>query len=122
MKRNLKLIQKRRKFAESYKKKLVKDFESGRYSVRQLSKLHNIAEPTIYNWIYKYSQMQDKSVRVVEIDESSSEKLKKLTKELADLERRLGQKQIQLDYLEELINVAESTHGISIKKNCDTKR
>ena len=55
MKATIKLIKKSRKFSEAYKKSIVADFESGKFSVSQLERLHKISNRSIYRWIYKYS-------------------------------------------------------------------
>jgi transposase len=53
--------------------------------------------------------------------ESESKKTERLMSQLADLERVVGQKQIQIDYLEKLIEIASSELGVDLKKNFDTK-
>ncbi|MEM7571957.1 MAG: transposase [Bacteroidota bacterium] len=60
MAKSPKLVQKRRRYAEAFKKSIVQDFESGRYSVHQLARLHGICFQTIYNWIYKFSRTNQK--------------------------------------------------------------
>jgi hypothetical protein len=52
--------------------------------------------------------------------ESSSQKVKDLEKRLAELERMLGQKQIKIDYLEKMIDIAKEELDIDIKKNFNT--
>lgn len=120
MKANLKLIRKHRKYSEEFKRQLVKDFESGKLSVPQLSKLHGISDVSIYNWIYKFSNFNKKGIRIVEMAESSAEKLKQLERKIRDLEQIVGKKQIKIDYLERLIDVAESELKVDIKKNSNT--
>jgi len=78
MKANIRLIRKKRKYSEEFKKNLVKDFEKGRYSVPQLEKLHNIHNRNIYNWIYKYSTFNEKGFRIIEMNKSSTQKVKEL--------------------------------------------
>jgi len=67
MKANVKLISKQRLFSEEFKKSIVNDFESGKFSVLQLERLHNISSRSLYNWIYKYSQSNGKGQRIVEM-------------------------------------------------------
>ncbi len=120
MKANIKLINKRRRYTDDFRRSLVSDFESGNYSVPQLEKLHNIPNGTIYNWIYKFSIFNEKGIRVVEMKQSSSLKLKELTQKVKDLERIVGQKQIKIDYLEKLIDISKEEFDIDIKKKQDT--
>lgn len=120
MKPNLVKIRKMRRFSEELKRQIVKEFERGQFSVLQLSKLHDVHFQTIYNWIYKYSRYNDKSIRVVEMNESSSQKMKVLESKVQDLERALGKKQLYIDYMEKMIEIAKSDYGIDIKKNSNT--
>jgi transposase-like protein len=120
MERLLKRVQKRRSFAKDFKRQIVKDFESGGYSVLELSRLHKIHPQVIYNWIYKYSTVNEKGYRVVEMKESSQAKVKALEARVKQLEQAIGRKQIQIDYLEKMIEIAEEELNISIKKNSDT--
>ncbi len=120
MKANLKLINKQRKYSENFKRDLVKDFESGKFSVRQLEKLHGVPNPTIYKWIYKYSTFNEKGFRVVEMKGSSNLKLKQLEEQIKKLEQAVGQKQIKIDYLEKMIDIAKDDLNIDIKKNYST--
>lgn len=120
MKTNIKQVRKVRKYSESFKRSIVDDYESGRYSVLQLEKLHGIGNPSIYQWIYKYSSYNEKGYRVVEMKDSSSNRVKELEKKIAELEQKVGQKQIMVDYLEKMMDIAKDELNIDIKKNFAT--
>lgn len=113
-------IRKRRKFEESFKQQIVKDFESGQYSVAELGSLYSLSIQVIYNWIYRYSRFNKKGHRVVESNKSASSKVKDLEKRIKELERIVGQKQIMVDYYETMIDLAKERYDIDIKKNSDT--
>lgn len=120
MKSNVRLLQKHRKYSDEFKKQIVADFESGNYSVPQLEKLHGIGNPTIYSWIYKFSTFNEKGFRIVEMKDSSSKKVQELEARNKELEAALGRKQIQLDYLEKMVELAKTELDIDIKKNYST--
>ena len=120
MRANLKKIRKRRSYTDEFKKEIVKGFESGEFSVSQLGKLYGIHNVVIYRWIYKFSTFNEKGVRVVEMKQSSSLKLKELAQKVKDLERIVGQKQIKIDYLEKMIDIASEEFDIDIKKKHNT--
>jgi transposase len=120
MKPNVRLLQKHRQYSDDFKKRIVTDFESGDFSVNQLSKLHGIANQVIYRWIYKFSNFNEKGFRVVEMKDSSSKKMQELETRNKELEAALGRKQIQLDYLEKMIALAKTDLDIDIKKNYST--
>lgn len=48
---------------------------------------------------------------------SSQDKVKELEKRIKDLEATVGRKQIQVDYLEKIVDLAKSELDIDIKKN-----
>lgn len=120
MKANVKLIRKQRSYSEDFKRSIVKEFESGKFSVLQLERLHNIGNPLIYRWIYKYSTSNERGQRIVEMKDSSTQKLKELEQRVKELEQIVGKKQIEIDYLEKMIDVAKEELQIDIKKNFNT--
>ncbi|MCB9314773.1 MAG: transposase [Lewinellaceae bacterium] len=117
MKRDVQLIKKRRRYTPGFKQQLVSEYESGRFSVPQLSRLYGIRCQNIYNWIYKYSIFNEKGYRVVEEKQSSGQKMQQLEQRIAQLEAALGRKQIELDFLEKLLEIAKEDLQIDIKKN-----
>jgi len=120
MQAKIRVIQKHRVFSEEFKKELVRLFETGRFSVDQLDRLYGVPYQSIYNWIYKYSTFNEKGSRIVEMKQSSTNKVKALEQKVKDLERLLGQKQIKIDFLEEMIDVAKEELNIDIKKKSST--
>lgn len=120
MKPNLQIIRKQRRYSTEFKQQLVLDFESGKYSVLQLERLHGVSNALIYRWIYKYSTFNQKGYRVVESNKSSKNKVEDLERRIKDLEAALGRKQIMIDYLEEMIAVAKDELNYDIKKNFNT--
>lgn len=117
-----KRIQRRRKFSEDFKLKIVKEYESGKYSVYEMEKIYDISTRSIYRWIYKYSHYNKKSIQVVEMKDSQANKIKDLEARIKELERAVGQKQMNIDYLEKMIDLAKDHYDIDIKKNSSTQR
>jgi transposase len=111
-----------RKFTEDFKRQVVKEYESGTFSVRQLGRLYGLANQQIYSWIYKFSIFNEKGYRIVEAKDSSAIKLKEMEERIKELERSIGQKQIKIDFLEKMIDIAKSDLNIDIKKNYDTSQ
>ncbi len=120
MKANIKAVRKKRAFAEEFKRRIVADFESGKFSVPQLEKLHGISNNSIYNWIYKFSTFNERGYRILEMKKSTTSKVKDLEKRIKDLERVVGQKQIKIDFYEKMIELAKEEFEIDLKKNFDT--
>jgi len=109
-----------RRYSEEFKRKLVDDYESGAMSVVQMGRYYGIKAQVIYNWIYKYSTYNEKNIRIVEMKDSQTNKLKELEEKVKELERIVGKKQVMIDYLEKMIDLAKEHYSIDIKKNFDT--
>lgn len=114
------LIRKPRRYSEDFRRELVRLFETGRYSVIQLYRLYGVHFSLIYQWIYKYSQVNEKGIRIVEMKQSSTSKLKDLEQKVKQLEQIVGQKQVQIEFLEKMIEIAETELKIDIKKKRST--
>ena len=117
MEANLQEIRKHRRYSEDFKKKMVASFEKGEFSIPQLEKLYGIGSTSIYRWVYKYSRFNEKGCRIVEMENSNENKLKELAKKVKELEQMVGQKQIAIEYLEKMIELAKTDLNIDIKKN-----
>lgn len=120
MQTNLKKIQRKRVFSEELKRQAVKEYEKGEMTVLELSKFYEVSDKSIYNWIYKYSNFQRSSIRIVEMTKSSTQKIKDLESKIKELERAVGVKQMNIDFLEKMIEIAKDEYDIDIKKNSFT--
>jgi transposase len=120
MKANLRKIRKHRLYSEEFKREIVGLFESGELSVCQIEKVYGVCNPLIYRWIYKFSTFNEKGARVVEMKDSQTQKLKELQNRIKDLEQMVGQKQIKIEFLEKMIDLAKDEFNIDIKKNSNT--
>ena len=117
MSKNVRLLKSPRKFTEDFKRQVVKEYEQGSVSALQLSKLYGVANTQIYNWIYKFSIFNEKGSRIVEMKDSQSAKFKEMEQRIKELEQNVGQKQIMIEYLEKMIDIAKEDLNIDIKKN-----
>ena len=107
----------RRIFSEEFKRQKVADLDAKRISVRELSELYDVSKMSIYRWLHKYSPHHQKgTVQVVQM-ESEQVKTKALQEQVARLERIVGQKQLEIDFLNKLIELASEKYQEDIKKN-----
>ena len=105
-----------RYFRESFKKEKVKQLVGKQISIQELSKLYDVSRTSIYKWIYKYSPHHDRgTIQVVEM-ESEALKTKILLAKVAELERALGRKQLEIDFNNKVIEIASKEIGYDIKK------
>jgi transposase-like protein len=105
-----------RHFSEAFKIEKVKMIEEGQVTVLQLSRIYQVTDAAIYKWIRKYSTRISKAERVVVEKESEGSKTIELLQKLAELERKVGQKQLQIEYLEKVIELGSEEVGFDIKK------
>ena len=120
--KDLRRVRTSRRYSESFKRHVVFEYESGRVSVSELMRTYGVCKQTVYNWVYRFSTLSETGYRVVEHKDSWMKKEREAKKRLEDLERAVGRKQIEIDYLLKLIDQAEQRHGIDIKKKSDTPR
>jgi transposase-like protein len=120
MKPRIQQVKGKRHFTETFKKKIVEEYERGKFTVKELEKIYHVSNVSIYSWIYKYSFYNKKSIKVVEMTESSNKKLKQLETRINELERSVGQKQLYIDYMEKMMEIAKDELGVDIKKNYNT--
>ena len=106
----------RRTFSEEFRRKKVNEIEQKLSSVSDICKEYGVTKTAVYKWIYKYSRHMKKKVRVIVEEESDTRKIALLKQQIAELEQKLGQKQIQLEFMDKVIDLAEETYQIDIKK------
>lgn len=75
--KNVKKLGKRLYYSEEFKRARVNEYESGELTVKQICRLFGIGNASVYNWIYKYSSVNKKGVKIVEQSDSSSDKVKR---------------------------------------------
>ena len=96
---------KRRHFSESFKRKKVQEIESGQTKIADLCRQYDTVRGTIYQWLNKYGSMKTKKERLVIETESDTQKLIALKKENAHLKMIIGEKQIQIDFKDKMIEI-----------------
>jgi transposase-like protein len=109
-------LQTRRHFSEQIRRQVVAEFRDGAYTVKELASLYHCSKQTIYRWIHKYSPADQPKINVIEMAESTDQKVKDLQEQIADLQRKLGQKQIKIDFQAKMIELAEEEYNLDLKK------
>lgn len=109
-------IRVRRTFSAEFRRKKVEEIECKISSVSEISREYQVTRAAVYKWIKQYSTSMKKKERLIIEAESDTRKLAILQQRIAELERLLGQKQIQLEFMEKVIDIAEETYHVDIKK------
>lgn len=110
-------IRERRIFSESVKKSVVKSLVSKRMTIKAASLEHQVSLQTIYRWLYKYSPYHEQKHTLVVQMESEATKNSELRQRLADMERIVGQKQLEIDFLNKLLEIGSKELGFDLKKS-----
>ena len=109
-------LQVRRIYSEAFRRQRVLDIEQGLVTVSETRRIYNVSYQTIYNWIHRYSTtMKHQTRQVVEL-ESEEHRTKALLERVAELERVIGQKQLEIDVLKKIVDAAEDELGPDWKK------
>ncbi len=106
----------RRHFSDSFKIQKVREIETGQAKVREICSQYEVSSTAVYFWIEKFGIMKEKKERFIIESQSDTRQLIELKKRLSELERIIGQKQIQIDFQNKMIDLAEETYGVDIKK------
>ena len=105
-----------RRFSDSFKIQKVREIETGKTRISEVCSQYQVAYKNVYLWIDKFGSMKDKKERMVVETDSDTRQLIELKKRVSELERIIGQKQILIDFQEKMIDLAEETYGVDIKK------
>ena len=111
----------RRVFSEALKKKVVKDIEDGKASIASVCREFSVSDVSVYNWLHKYSHYLQKGVKLVVEQQSEVYRSKELERELKEVQAALGKKQLQVEFLEMLLDLASKELGTDIKKNYSSR-
>jgi transposase len=112
-----KSLKQRRTFSEEVRKQVVRDIEKGKCTVLQASRELQVCSQTIYLWLYKYSLFLQKDRVLVVENKSEVYRSKELEKRIAELEAALGRKQMEIDLLNKVLEIASEEQQVDIKKN-----
>ena len=104
-----------RSFSEEFRKSKVKEIVSGRLKIKELCALYGISRTAVYKWLYLYSEVEKGTKTVVQM-ESEAFKTKLLQQRVSELERAVGQKQLEIDYLNACLEVVSEDLGYDVKK------
>lgn len=106
----------KRVFSPELRQKIVNDIEQGKASITSVCREYSVSSTTVYRWLHKYSTYSQKGIKVVLELSSEGYRSKELEKRLKEAESALGRKQMEVDFLEKMIEIADKEFGIDIKK------
>jgi transposase len=110
-----------RYFSEEFKRQKVSDIEKKLVSIGQVCRQYQVSRTSVSKWLKKYSPMRKKREKMVYESDSDALKVKQMQERIKELERAVGQKQLKIDFLEKMIEIAGEDLKVDIKKKLSTK-
>lgn len=104
------------RYSEAFKRSVVAEVTSGRYTVLEASAVHQIHFSSLYGWM-KQLGSPDTQTRIVRIEmPDERDRIKDLEKEKRALESALAQAHMKIILLESTVEVLEEKTGVEVKK------
>lgn len=114
-------LNERRYFSEAFKKSKVDEILCQKITIKELSSLYEIKTAIIYRWIKQYSPVKQSGVKIHYEMESEEQKTLFYKERVAELERIIGVKQIEIDFLNKVLEIASDELNMDLKKNFSTQ-
>lgn len=109
-----------RVFSTEFKKEKVAQIEQGKVKVSQISKMYGVSLTAVYSWVSKYSKLpKDERVVVEKLNEEL--KTLELLKKVGELEKIIGQQQIEIIFQNTVIKHGSEIIGEDLKKKFVTQ-
>jgi len=106
----------RRIFSAELKREIVKQIEENKIGVVAISREYGVNRASVYNWLNKYSRTLKRGQTIVVEKESEKGKNDELRAKIAELERIIGRKQMEIDFLNKVIEIGSEEVKVDIKK------
>lgn len=107
----------RRTFSETFKRDKVREIESGQTRISSICKQYSVSDTAVRRWLRKFGFQNQTQERLIIETMSDTLALKTLRERVAELERLVGQKQVEVEFYKQMIDLAQDHYGIEIKKN-----
>ena len=91
-------------------------------TVSEISKQYEVSSTSVYRWLTLYGKDYMKATKVIVEAQSDTRKILNLKAKVAEPEMLVGQRQVQLEFIDKMIDLAEETYGVDIKKKIMTIR
>ena len=114
-------LRKVRQFSKEFKKEKVELLAQNKISVTELSRIYGVSKSAIYKWVGLFNSLP-KGERTVVEKESEEKKNLGLLKKIAELEGVIGRQQVNLLFLESVIECGSEVLGEDVKKKYDTRQ
>lgn len=100
-----------RRFSEGLKRQIVERITSQQCSMASVCRQYQVSRTSLYKWMYLYSD-RVKGTRTVVEQQSQEFQNERLLARVAELERIVGQKQMEIDILRTTLDKAAAELGL----------
>ena len=109
-----------RRFSPEFKRKIVAEIQQGKLRPAEVARNYQVNRSAIYKWIDRYGAAKPARERLVLECDADTRKAEALALRVAELERIVGQKQLEIDLLTRRASLAEEELSADRKKNFAT--
>ena len=110
-----------RYFSEEFRKKKVREIESGITKVSEVARTYELSLTAVYKWLYQYGTSYKRETKQIVEMKSDTKKIETLKQRINELEQALGRKQFELEFKDKMIELAEEMYQVDIKKKLGEK-
>lgn len=105
----------RRRFSEVFKQEQVALIEAGKVTIKHVSVLYEVKLENVRRWVKKYGKIElSPSILIQSPDEIN--RIKELENATSNQKRIIGEQQIRILYLEEVVRLAKVKLGADFEK------
>ena len=119
--KQIELERRRRSFSEDFKRQKVVEIDRKQITISEVCKQYEVSATSVNRWMKNFSVNYMKGVKTIVEAQSDTRKIIDLQAKIAELERSVGQKQLLIDFQNKMIELAEQTYGVDIKKKLESK-
>lgn len=121
------------RYSETFKRKIVREFLTGKYTKQELMDINQISRKAMYSWLDKYGQsvILEEGIELITLKKynmskknkiTESQKVSELRKRVKELEDRLQEAELKAELNEKIIDIAEEQFKIPIRKKYVTRQ
>ena len=105
-----------RRYSDAFKRLVVAEVESGRYTVMESARVHQLGFGMVYRWVKQFGG-PDSQTRIMRFEmPNERDRIKELEKRNRELESALAQAHMKIVVLESAVEVWEEQSGRAAKK------
>lgn len=110
-----------RYFSKEFKRRKVGELERNIITTAEICREYQVSRTSVRKWVIKFSTMGKRGVKQIVEAKSDTRKIQQLKQHIKELEQAIGQKQLLIDFQQKVIELAEESYQVDIKKKFGEK-